>query len=76
METAKIFENGESQAVQLPPKHHFVGDEVYVKKVGKAVVLMPKDSVWEIFMDGVNSFTDDFCANGRDSNVNAAREAL
>lgn len=35
-----------------------------------------KDSVLEIFMDGVNSFTDDFCANGRDSNVNAAREAL
>ena len=76
METAKIFENGESQAIQLPPKHHFVGNEVYVQKVGKAVVLMPKDSVWEIFMDGVNSFTDDFFANGRDSGLNTARGQL
>ena len=76
METAKIFENGESQAIQLPSKHHFVGDEVYVQKVGKAVVLMPKDSVWEIFMDGVNSFTDDFFADGRDCSANTVREQL
>ena len=76
METAKIFENGESQAVRLPKKFRFACDEVYVQKVGKAVVLMPKDSVWEIFMDGVNSFTDDFFADGRDSGANTVREPL
>ena len=47
-----------------------------MQKVGKAVVLMPKDSVWEIFMDGVNSFTDDFFADGRDCSANTVREQL
>ena len=48
----------------MPEKYRFACDKVYVQKVGKAVVLMPKESVWEIFMDGTNSFTDDFFADG------------
>ncbi len=76
MEIAKIFENGKSQAVRLPKKFRFAGDEVFVQKVGQAVVLMPKDSAWEIFMNGINSFTDDFFADGRDSGVDTAREPL
>ena len=76
MKKAKILESGKSQAVRLPKKFRFVGDEVYVQKVGQAVVLMPKESAWEIFMDGVSSFTEDFFADGRDGGVNTAREAL
>ena len=76
METAKIFENGKSQAVRLPKKFRFTGDEVYVQKVGQAVVLMPKESAWEIFLDGVGSFTEDFFADGRDVGGNTVREAL
>ena len=76
METAKIFENGNSQAVRLPKKFRLSGDEVYVQKVGQAVVLMPKESAWEIFMDGINSFTGDFFADGRDAEVSTTRESL
>ena len=41
MKTAKIFQNGRSQAVRLPKDFRFDGDEVFVHKVGNAVVLLP-----------------------------------
>lgn len=34
MMTAKLFENGRSQAVRLPKECRFSGDEVSVSKVG------------------------------------------
>ena len=59
METAKIFENGRSQAVRLPKKFRFNTDEVIVQQLGDAVILVPMESMWQTFMDGLNSFTDD-----------------
>ena len=59
METAKIFENGRSQAVRLPKKFRFNTDEVVVQQLGAAVLLVPKDALWQTFMDGLDSFTDD-----------------
>ena len=33
MKTAKIFQNGQSQAVRLPKEFRFKDDYVYVKKI-------------------------------------------
>ena len=44
METAKIFENGRSQAVRLPKKFRFNVEEVVVQQLGDAVLLVPKES--------------------------------
>ena len=44
MMTAKLFENGRSQAVRLPKEYRFDGDEVAINKIGDVVILMPKDS--------------------------------
>ena len=76
METAKIFVNGQSQAVRLPKEYRFSGSEVYIKKVGDAVMLFPKERAWETFLNGLNSFTDDFFESGRDQGVQAPRETL
>lgn len=76
METAKIFENGRSQAVRLPKKYRFTGDEVFVQRVGQAVVLLPKESRWEIFLNGLNGFTDDIFEDGRYQGVLTEREPL
>ena len=57
METAKIFENGRSQAVRLPKKFRFNTDEVIVQQLGDAVILVPKESMWQTFMDGLNIFS-------------------
>jgi antitoxin VapB len=39
--TAKLFRNGNSQAVRLPQEFRFQGDEVRIRKEGDAVVLEP-----------------------------------
>ena len=42
MNTAKLFKNGSSQAVKTVPKEFkFRGDEVYLKKIGGLVILIP-----------------------------------
>lgn len=76
METAKIFENGRSQAVRLPKKFRFTGEEVFVQRVGYAVVLLPKEAAWQTFLNGLNSFTDDFFENGREQEIATERETL
>lgn len=75
METAKIFENGKSQAVRLPKKFRFTGEEVFVHRVGRAVVLLPKDAARQTFLDGLDAFSDDFFKDGRESEVPAAGDA-
>ena len=76
MDTAKIFENGRSQAVRLPQKYRFQADEVVIQKLGEAVLLVPKESLWNTFLDGVNSFTEDIFENGRDQGAQEDRESL
>ena len=76
METAKLFANGKSQAIRLPKEYRFSGDEVYIKKVGNTVMLFPKERAWETFIEGLNSFTDDFFADGRNQGDHAPRETL
>lgn len=76
METAKIFENGRSQAVRLPKKFRFNTDEVVVQQLGDAVILVPKEALWQTFMDGLDGFTDDIFEDGRDQGVQKDRETL
>ena len=76
MDTAKLFLNGRSQAVRLPKDFQFSGEEVYVKKVGNAVMLYPKDEVWETFLNGLNSFSDDVFSNGREQDIQMSRDSL
>ena len=65
METAKIFMNGQSQAVRLPKEFRFSGDEVYIKKVGSVTMLLPKEEVWQAHLDGLQGFSSDFMKDGR-----------
>lgn len=65
MQTAKLFKNGNSQAVRLPKEFRFDGDEVCVKRVGSAIVLYEINSRWQQLNEAVGQFTDDFMAGGR-----------
>ena len=64
METAKLFMNGGSQAVRLPKSCRFEGDEVYVMKMGGAVMLVPKDDPWLGMMEAIEMMPDDFMEDG------------
>ena len=60
MKTAKLFKNGQSQAVRLPKEFRMKGTEVYIKKQGEAIVLLPKERSWEPLFEGLNHFDKDF----------------
>ncbi|MEM9478101.1 MAG: type II toxin-antitoxin system VapB family antitoxin [Verrucomicrobiota bacterium] len=60
MDTAKIFLNGRSQAVRLPKEFRFDADEVFVTRLGSAVVLIPMRESWDVLFNAFESFSDDF----------------
>lgn len=60
MKTAKLFQNGQSQALRLPKEFRFEGEEVYIKKVGKITILLPVKNPWEPFLGSLNKFSKDF----------------
>lgn len=73
MMTAKLFQNGQSQAVRLPKAFRFPGTEVYIKKVGNTIVLLPMDHPWETLFASLSQFSEDFM-NDRDQPSSQARE--
>ena len=76
MDTAKLFPNGRSQAVRLPKKYAFSGEEVYIKKISGMVILIPKDDPWRPFQDSLNKFSDDFMEGGRQQGDPDQRQSL
>lgn len=76
MMTAKLFENGRSQAVRLPKEYRFSGEEVAINKVGDIVFLMPKDNKWSGFLSSFSLFSDDFMEDGREEPQVQEREVL
>lgn len=60
MKIAKLFQNGQSQAVRLPKEFRFEGEEVFIKKVGKVTILLPVNNPWEALIDSIGKFSDDF----------------
>ena len=60
MKTARLFINGRSQAVRLPKDCRFSGSDVYVKKLQRMVMLIPKDDPWASLVNSLEQFTDDF----------------
>ena len=75
METAKLFRNGQSQAVRLPKAFRLPGDKVYIKKVGNAVVLLPLQQPWETLFESLQLFSEDFM-DERNQPPQQQREAL
>jgi antitoxin VapB len=76
MMTAKVFENGRSQAVRLPKECRFNTDEVAVNRIGDIVMLMPKTAKWSSFMQASDMFSDDFMEDGRAEDIIQKREKL
>ena len=60
MTTAKVFTNGRSQAVLIPKEYHISEDEIYIQKIGDALMLVPKTKAVKLFRESLNEFTDDY----------------
>lgn len=62
MKTAKLFQNGKSQAVRLPKEFRLEGQEVYIKQTGNVVQLIPMSGSWDTLLASLEKFTPDFMA--------------
>lgn len=62
MKTAKIFQNGQSQAVRLPKEFRFEDSEVFIKKSGNVVQLIPRSDSWNVLFASLKKFSNDFMA--------------
>ena len=60
MKTAKIFQNGQSQAVRLPKEFRFEDSEVFIKKSGNVVQLIPRSDSWNSLFGSLKKFSADF----------------
>ena len=76
LKTARLFLNGRSQAVRLPKEYQFSGKDVYIQRIGEAVILFPVDKEWEVFLHGLNNFSNDFMSEGRLQGTDHGREKL
>jgi antitoxin VapB len=76
METAKLFQNGSSQAVRLPKEFRMPGSEVYIKKQGEAIVLLPKETSWKSIFDSLDHFAKDFKIERNQPRENEKREPM
>jgi len=73
---AKLFRNGNSQAVRLPQEFRFNGDEVLIRKEGDAVILEPLHPDVKGWLAGIlrNPMSKDFMAEGREQPLAQERD--
>mgnify|MGYP002637233659 FL=1 len=76
METAKVFQNGNSQAVRLPKAFRLPGNEVKIYKQGNKVILEPLEPTWDALFESLSEFPDDFFEDGRHQPPMQERESL
>jgi len=49
-QSAKVFQNGRSQAIRIPKEFRVHTSEVYIEKVGETLVIRPKpQNKWDSF---------------------------
>ncbi len=57
MKIAKVFTQGNSQAVRLPKEFRVTDDELFIRKSGDSIVLTPKGkSRWKNLKAGIAMF--------------------
>ena len=66
MKTAKLFRNGDSQAVRLPKEFQFATDEVLIRKVGEDVILSPRPRDWKTYLASAPVASDTFMTDVED----------
>jgi antitoxin VapB len=73
MQTAKLFQNGQSQAVRLPKSFRFEGDEVTIKRVGTGILLLPLTHSAQNLLMLLNSVDESVCIERNQPIANDAR---
>ena len=65
MLTTKVFKSGNSQAIRIPKEYQIDDEELFINKIGNAIVIFPKKDPWKIFRESLADFSDDYFIDGR-----------
>ena len=65
MTSTRTFMTGRSQAVRIPLEFRLPDEEILVNKVGDTITLTPKSKLENSFLLALDSFTDDYMAEGK-----------
>lgn len=76
MQTAKVFQSGNSQAIRLPRDFRFDATEAEIFRRGDEVVLRERPRTGREVFDILAGLPDDFMTDGRDDALPQAREGL
>ena len=61
MKLIEVISSGSEQSIHLPSDCHIEATAVFVKRLGRSLLLIPKDvDPWQMFSEGLGGFTDDF----------------
>ena len=74
MLTTRTFKSGNSQAVRIPKEYQIDSDELFINKIGNAIVIFPKNDPWKIFKESLADFSDDYFLDGRNQPEMQKRE--
>lgn len=61
----KPFMSGRSQAIRIPKEFQLDDSEVIINRVGDSLVITPKTAVKQVFLKGLDMFSEDFLSDGR-----------
>jgi len=76
MATAKVFKNGNSQAVRLPKAYNFDVDEVEILRRDDEIILRRKPTNLAEAFKLLSDMPSDFFADGRHDPIPETRESL
>lgn len=73
---AKLFKNGDSQAIRLPKEFRFKGKEVYIRREGKNIILYPIDDAVDRLWKSLRLFSEDFNIERHQPKFSDKRDSL
>lgn len=65
MTTTRTFMTGRSQAIRIPLEYRLPDEEIVINRVGDTITLTPVSKLGSTFLQALDSFTDDYMAEGR-----------
>ena len=76
MNRAKLFKNGDSQAIRLPKEFRFKGKEVYIRREGNNIILTPIDDAVDRLWNSLSLFPKDFKIERNQPKFSDKRDSL
>ncbi len=75
MQTARVFQSGNSQAIRIPKEFRTDKEEFYIRRIGEGYFIFPVDDPWFPLRMTVGTFPEDFMED-REQPEPAKREGL